>query len=337
MTVPRSPCLLDLDMQSPYQCSMYSPATPTNGLGGPVSSWRDYQVQRWLTEILEDHDPADVRLACDRLGALTGTALLTQCKEDLQAQLEDCDLADHIFTELGQRLKAEAQVSSAYSAHPAAPPSLCSPAMSVPSSLGSPTDSCDDTFLPMDEALAVPTGWGTIYHELKPAVRRSSDFHIQEVPSPSWCGSPTTTSSEDSWSGDEVPAAPQRQREHRGGRKKQTSPPARRRDKGGRERPKGRLWQFLVRLLHSESNPALIRWEDEASGVFCFADPQAVARMWGELKQNANMNYEKMSRTMRTYKNKAFVRDTRRLVYAFGPKANWRAYAAEVRQSPSRG
>lgn len=93
-------------------------------------------------------------------------------------------------------------------------------------------------------------------------------------------------------------------RRRMGGRPKslhKKAPPARRRSGASGQPPlKGRLWQFLLRLLlDPKHNPSIIRWEDDREGVFAFVDGQKVAKLWGEQKLNCQMNYEKMSRTMR--------------------------------------
>ncbi|XP_034245812.1 ETS-related transcription factor Elf-3-like isoform X3 [Thrips palmi] len=126
----------------------------------------------------------------------------------------------------------------------------------------------------------------------------------------------TRTISEDSTCSSEAP--PRR----RGGRQKRSTNPNSGRRPNGRARqaaPAGRLWQFLLRLLNdAQYSPAVIRWEDKENGVFCFVHGHRVAEMWGQHKGNQAMNYEKMTRTMRTYKNEAFEPHPKRLVYKFG-------------------
>lgn len=86
----------------------------------------------------------------------------------------------------------------------------------------------------------------------------------------------------------------------RGGRPKLASKSRRPSLRSGQGPPKGRLWQFLLQLLNDDQySPSVIRWEDKENGVFCFVHGQRVAEMWGKLKGNGNMNYEKMTRTVR--------------------------------------
>jgi hypothetical protein len=46
-------------------------------------------------------------------------------------------------------------------------------------------------------------------------------------------------------------------------------------------------------------NPQYVRWENQREGVFRFVQSEAVAQLWGSLKNNDNMTYEKLSRAMR--------------------------------------
>lgn len=58
------------------------------------------------------------------------------------------------------------------------------------------------------------------------------------------------------------------------------------------------LWQFLLELLADSSNGGCIAWEG-SDGEFRLADPDEVARRWGERKAKPNMNYDKLSRALR--------------------------------------
>ena len=59
------------------------------------------------------------------------------------------------------------------------------------------------------------------------------------------------------------------------------------------------LWQFLLELLSDASNSAIITWEG-TNGEFKLTDPDEVARKWGERKSKPNMNYDKLSRALRS-------------------------------------
>jgi hypothetical protein len=105
------------------------------------------------------------------------------------------------------------------------------------------------------------------------------------------------------------------------------------------QRKKGRndkITQWIVSLLRSPAtNPSLITWEDEAAGRFKITDSAKYAKMWGEVKQNPEMDYEKLSRAMRySYKNQELemVKGVR-LTYKFGP--NMRDWRAKDRTNPN--
>ncbi|CAH2269492.1 jg27301 [Pararge aegeria aegeria] len=81
--------------------------------------------------------------------------------------------------------------------------------------------------------------------------------------------------------------------------------------------------QFLRDLLLDERFcPSIIKWEDHSLGKFRFVKPDEVAKLWGQMKQNDNMTFEKFSRAMRYhYQHMVLVSvPTARLVYQFGPK-----------------
>ena len=59
------------------------------------------------------------------------------------------------------------------------------------------------------------------------------------------------------------------------------------------------LWQFLLELLSDATNSAIITWEG-TNGEFKLTDPDEVARKWGGRKSKPNMNYDKMSRALRS-------------------------------------
>merc|ERR1712179_356463 len=104
------------------------------------------------------------------------------------------------------------------------------------------------------------------------------------------------------------------------------------RKKGSKQKISG----WIVSLLRSpETNPSVITWEDEPNGKFRVTDSARYAELWGEVKQNPNMNYEKLSRAMRYYyKNKEIsMVANERLTYAFGP--NMRDFRARNRADPN--
>ena len=66
------------------------------------------------------------------------------------------------------------------------------------------------------------------------------------------------------------------------------------------------LWQFLLELLSDASNSAIITWEG-TNGEFKLTDPDEVSRKWGERKSKPNMNYDKMSRALRSVASFSFL------------------------------
>ncbi|XP_047529561.1 ETS homologous factor-like [Vanessa atalanta] len=81
--------------------------------------------------------------------------------------------------------------------------------------------------------------------------------------------------------------------------------------------------EFLRNLLFDEKYcPSIIKWEDHSQGKFRFVKPDEVAKLWGQMKQNDNMTFEKFSRAMRYhYRQSVLVSvPTARLVYQFGHK-----------------
>ncbi|KAK4302654.1 hypothetical protein Pmani_025269 [Petrolisthes manimaculis] len=80
------------------------------------------------------------------------------------------------------------------------------------------------------------------------------------------------------------------------------------------------LWRFLLDLLHDPRyTPYYIRWLDRTDGIFRIMESDMVAQLWGLARKNNNMNYEKMSRGMRTYYKRGilFHIDGTKLIYRF--------------------
>ncbi|XP_069132043.1 ETS-related transcription factor Elf-3-like isoform X2 [Argopecten irradians] len=80
------------------------------------------------------------------------------------------------------------------------------------------------------------------------------------------------------------------------------------------------LWEFIYEILMNPLyNPQYLRWENHREGVFRFVQSEAVAQLWGSLKNNENMTYEKLSRAMRHYYKRGILErvEGRRLVYKF--------------------
>jgi len=90
-----------------------------------------------------------------------------------------------------------------------------------------------------------------------------------------------------------------------------------------------KITQWIVSLLRDPIyNPSVITWADETEGVFSIRDTIKLASLWGEVKRNPEMNYEKLSRAMRYSYNNGELEPIReqRLTYKFGPSmTDWEA------------
>ncbi|CAG5094287.1 Oidioi.mRNA.OKI2018_I69.XSR.g13423.t1.cds [Oikopleura dioica] len=83
------------------------------------------------------------------------------------------------------------------------------------------------------------------------------------------------------------------------------------------------LWQFLAELLNQQKYLKCIKWVDREQGIFKIEDSQEVAKLWGLRKNRPNMNYDKLSRSIRQYYKKGIIQKPQvssRLVYQFSPK-----------------
>ncbi|XP_057285321.1 ETS domain-containing transcription factor ERF-like [Pezoporus wallicus] len=59
------------------------------------------------------------------------------------------------------------------------------------------------------------------------------------------------------------------------------------------------LWHFILELLRQERYRELIAWQGDY-GEFVIKDPDEVARLWGVRKCKPHMNYDKLSRALRS-------------------------------------
>jgi len=115
-------------------------------------------------------------------------------------------------------------------------------------------------------------------------------------------------------------------------RRPSKNPVPQQRKKGSKQK----ISSWIVSLLRNpETNPCVITWEDEPRGKFRVTDSVKYAELWGEVKRNPNMNYEKLSRAMRYYyKNKEISMVAgERLTYAFGP--SMRDFHARNKEDPN--
>ncbi|TRY69478.1 hypothetical protein TCAL_06211 [Tigriopus californicus] len=86
---------------------------------------------------------------------------------------------------------------------------------------------------------------------------------------------------------------------------------------------KAKITVWLDRLINNPHyNPRVIKWENKEEGLFRIVDQTELARLWGEVKNNQSMTYDKFSRAMRYYyKRQELVIVRRKLVYKFGPRS----------------
>ncbi|KAI2655332.1 ETS domain-containing transcription factor ERF-like [Labeo rohita] len=59
------------------------------------------------------------------------------------------------------------------------------------------------------------------------------------------------------------------------------------------------LWHFILELLRKEEYHDVIAWQGDY-GEFVIKDPDEVARLWGARKCKPQMNYDKLSRALRS-------------------------------------
>jgi len=85
---------------------------------------------------------------------------------------------------------------------------------------------------------------------------------------------------------------------------------------------KQKITQWIVSLLRDPRyNPKVITWVNEERGIFQVKNTDNFGKLWGVVRKNANMNYEKLSRAMRySYTNNELqMVPEQRLTYKFGP------------------
>lgn len=86
------------------------------------------------------------------------------------------------------------------------------------------------------------------------------------------------------------------------------------------------LWQFIRELLDQPKQySACVRWVDRDEGTFKIESSLLLARYWGQRKNRSQMNYDKLSRSLRQYYKKGIIQKPekkQRLVYKFLPPYN---------------
>ncbi|ETN83737.1 Ets-domain protein [Necator americanus] len=66
------------------------------------------------------------------------------------------------------------------------------------------------------------------------------------------------------------------------------------------------LWHFIRELLDHPNKQygSCVRWVDRDEGTFKIESSHHLARFWGQRKNRAQMNYDKLSRSLRQYYKK---------------------------------
>ncbi|XP_046553736.1 DNA-binding protein D-ETS-3-like isoform X3 [Haliotis rubra] len=102
-------------------------------------------------------------------------------------------------------------------------------------------------------------------------------------------------------------------------------------DPGATSQGQPRLWKFILDLLEdSRYNPSHIVWVNRQEGIFRLIDPPRLAELWGHVKGNKSMNYEKLSRGLRYYYTHNVLEHVPgKLVYKFGPGAQVWQYLSQ--------
>uniref|UniRef100_A0A1I7RVG9 ETS domain-containing protein n=1 Tax=Bursaphelenchus xylophilus TaxID=6326 RepID=A0A1I7RVG9_BURXY len=86
------------------------------------------------------------------------------------------------------------------------------------------------------------------------------------------------------------------------------------------------LWHFIKELLENPKEySGCVRWVDREDGTFKIESSLQLARYWGIRKNRSQMNYDKLSRSLRQYYKKGIIQKPekkQRLVYKFLPPYN---------------
>nr|XP_047133799.1 TBC1 domain family member 5 homolog A-like [Hydra vulgaris] len=98
------------------------------------------------------------------------------------------------------------------------------------------------------------------------------------------------------------------------------------------------LWEFLLEMLMDDSFTSIIEWTDEINGEFKIKNCEVVAKKWGKRKQKYNMNYDKLSRSLRYYYKKDIIQKIsgRRFVYKFIQNSEMRRAVDTIKTSMMR-
>jgi len=68
------------------------------------------------------------------------------------------------------------------------------------------------------------------------------------------------------------------------------------------------LWNFLWALLHDKHFNNVIKWISSDEGSFYICDHHMLAFLWGQIKENPTMNWEKIDKVLQLYVKKDLLR-----------------------------
>ena len=77
-----------------------------------------------------------------------------------------------------------------------------------------------------------------------------------------------------------------------------------------------KLWQFLIYLLDYQKSEE-IEWINRSMLEFKIKKPEVISNKWGIHKNISNMNYEKMSRSLRYYYSNNIIKKIPGEIYAY--------------------
>merc|ERR1719481_2419528 len=70
----------------------------------------------------------------------------------------------------------------------------------------------------------------------------------------------------------------------------------------------GVLWNFLLSLLEDTNQKSIIRWLSIKDLKFQIVNPVKLAKLWGQVKGNANMDWKIVKKTLEMYTKKKLLR-----------------------------
>ena len=81
-----------------------------------------------------------------------------------------------------------------------------------------------------------------------------------------------------------------------------------------------KIWQFFIEIL-KDGNENLLKWVEFETGIFEIINKKDLSRLWGILKNNYSMNYDKLAKAIRiNYRKKIFSPHSTKNFYKFNLK-----------------